>query len=168
MIRHSLSYFARRRVCRAATAVVVSGSMLMACRGAPVGDAASAVQTAWRGKWNYVQPNAGDDTNIGHLVCADGFSLTLPQIGWIEVTQANGSLSATTDQGCTWTFVTRKDGADLSPPSQTCFNKYGHLLSSPLAVFERTASAKRCFGFSGESSRPFRMRGDVRLTSTRS
>lgn len=84
---------------------------------------ASATEQTWRGKWNYVQPNEKDDTNVGHLECPDGFSLSLPQIGWMDLARTDGRLSATTDQGCTWTFALRDGRAELSPASQTCFNR---------------------------------------------
>ncbi|AKU98354.1 hypothetical protein AKJ09_05018 [Labilithrix luteola] len=111
---------------------VVTGFALVACsltnachegtNRSSVSPASAMVQT-WRGKWNYVQPNVEDDTNVGHLECPDGFSLALPQIGWMDLTQTDGRLSATTDQGCTWTFALQNGRAELSPASQTCFNR---------------------------------------------
>lgn len=104
---------------RAALAAVM---MLTACHDATRATLPGTVRGAWSGTWNYVQPDANDGTNVAHLGCPDGFSLAIPQIGWIVFTQTDTRLSATTDQGCTWTFAEHGGIARLSPASQTCFN----------------------------------------------
>jgi hypothetical protein len=97
-----------------------------ACRdtsGAGAAIPASAFVGSWSRVWNYTQPDRQDDTNMAYLACPDGFSLAIPQIGWIAFGRPHGLLSATTDQGCTWTFADHGDRVQLSPASQSCFNK---------------------------------------------
>jgi len=79
-------------------------------------------ETKLAGTWNYDLP-AADGTNVAQLACPSGFALALPQIGSITFADTGGRLTGTTDQGCSWTFASDGDSADLDPSEQTCFNQ---------------------------------------------
>ena len=83
----------------------------------------------YSGIWNYDQPDASADVNIGIIRCpsmkGDGeFVVTVPQIGNLTIKRKeNGHLEGRTDQGCTWTFKDNGSSAELDPVPQSCFNK---------------------------------------------
>jgi hypothetical protein len=101
-----------------------------------LGGAASfcgAQESKYLGVWNYDQPSGRTSDNMAQLQCPapkgspegmHGFSMVIPQIGNLTMSQtADGHLKGRTDQGCSWTFKTGPESAELDPSSQTCFNK---------------------------------------------
>jgi hypothetical protein len=75
------------------------------------------------GWWNYRTPEPGTGLNTA-VVSGTGFSEEFPQVGWVDFTQdADGEVTGTTDQGCTWQFALESGELQLAAPGQTCFNK---------------------------------------------
>jgi hypothetical protein len=93
------------------------------------GRASSDGTTPFLGTWNYDLPNYEKDINISRISCPKGKTppdrtLLVPQIGSLTVTKTGeNKMLGTTDQGCSWTFVTQGNTAHLDGLQKSCFNK---------------------------------------------
>jgi hypothetical protein len=97
-------------------------------------------QKKYLGTWNYEQPDRETMRNVAVLSCrastpgcpASGYSLQLPQIGWIVFSpEAGGGIVGHTDQGCEWHFRVDPSSLELNPASQYCFN---HVINSGYTI----------------------------------
>jgi hypothetical protein len=89
-----------------------------------------AQQDTFVGTWNYDEPSPTTRVNMATIhipgaASGKGLEFPIPQIGNIVFASGDGAgrFLGRTDQGCTWTFKTEGDWAELDPPSQTCFNQ---------------------------------------------
>ena len=75
--------------------------------------------TSFEGTWNYDLPNYSKDINISRISCPKGKTppdrtLFVPQIGSIKMTRTGEhKMLGTTDQGCSWTFITKETALTL-------------------------------------------------------
>jgi hypothetical protein len=85
--------------------------------------------TSFAGTWNYDLPNYEKDINISRISCPKGKTppdrtLLVPQVGSITMVRTGKHrMLGTTDQGCSWTFITNGSRAHLDGSQNSCFNK---------------------------------------------
>jgi len=111
---------------RSTRSLVPTAVLALAACSSP---AARAPAQAFVGRWLYGHPNATSGDGVATLHCpasptSPELSLPLPQIGWIDFTVSpEGTLSGTTDQGCTWSFAVDGGVASILSSGQSCFNR---------------------------------------------
>jgi hypothetical protein len=85
--------------------------------------------TSFAGTWNYDLPSYEKDINVSRISCPKGKTppdrtLFVPQVGSIKIIRiGENRMLGTTDQGCSWTFITKGNSAHLDGPQKSCFNK---------------------------------------------
>ncbi|MFO0685118.1 MAG: hypothetical protein U0234_23870 [Sandaracinus sp.] len=111
---------------RSTRSLALVATLALAACTAPTAGAGSQ---AFAGRWLYGHPDPTSGDGVARLHCpasatSPELALPLPQIGWIDFTVSpDGTLSGTTDQGCTWAFTVEGEVASIASTDQTCFNR---------------------------------------------
>jgi hypothetical protein len=89
-------------------------------------DADDDPAAAFAGSWAYAAPDPVTRVNVASVACVDAEGNPLPpsyepQLGSIAIARTGShTLSASDDDGCTWSFAVQGNTALLDPPVQTC------------------------------------------------